>query len=258
VTHPDLDRLAADLERDGICVLPGLIPADKVERWRQAFDRLYDERSRIDGGLAPRGEARNYLTLPWVEPFADPDVFADPAILGVLDRVFAQEYVMVQLGADVAEPGAENQEVHRDYRPLFDDAFVTPLYALAVNFPLVEVTRENGPFTMARGTHALSREDGLRRVESGENPLEPFFAKPGDVTIRTPLALHLGTENVSDGPRPMVVMGYVMHWLHTANVDLKVPRAFYDALPPKTQSLLRCNVVDELPDAAETYVDFAF
>ena len=70
--------------------------------------------------MAPRGKSRNYLTLPWVEPFADPDVFAHPAILSVLDRAFAQEYVMVQLGADVAEPGAENQEVHRDYRPLFD------------------------------------------------------------------------------------------------------------------------------------------
>src|SRR3954453_15821323 len=112
------------------------------------------------------GKGGPYLTVPGGEPFADPDVFAHPAILGVLDRVFAQEYVMVQLGADGAEPGAENQEVHRDYRPLFDDSVVTPLYALAVNFPLVEVTRDNGPFTMARGTHVLSRDEGLRRTES--------------------------------------------------------------------------------------------
>jgi hypothetical protein len=54
-------------------------------------------------------------------------------------------------------------------------------------------------------------------------------------------------------------MGYVMHWLHTPNVDLDVPRSFYESLPEKTQKLLRCNVVDELPaDVAETYVDFAF
>src|SRR3712207_8636608 len=55
----------------------------------------------------------------------------------------SQEYVMVQLGADVAGPGSEAQEVHRDYRPLFDDTFVTPLYALAVNFPLVERSEEH-------------------------------------------------------------------------------------------------------------------
>ncbi len=236
-----------------------LIPRDKVERWKEAFDALVEERSRIPDGLAPRGKSRHYLTLPWVEPFADPEVVANETVLGVLDRVFAQEYVMVQLGADVAGPGAEAQEVHRDYRPLFRDDFVTPLYALAVNFPLVEVTEENGPFKMARGTHVLTREEGLRRIESGENPVESFLAQPGDVTIRTPLALHLGTPNVTDEPRPMVVLGYVMHWLHTANVELDVPRDFYESLPEETQRLLRCNVVEEVETARrETYVKFAY
>ena len=255
----ELDRLAADLNRDGICVLPGLIPREKVERWKDAFDELFEERARVDGGLAPRGHARHYLTLPWVEPFADPDVFANETVLGVLDRVFAQEYVLAQLGADVAGPGAEAQEVHRDYRPLFDETFVTPLYALAVNFPLVEVTEEKGPFRMARGTHVLPREEGLARIESGANPIESFLAQPGDVTIRTPLALHLGTPNVTDTPRPMVVMGYAMHWLPTANVERNVPRDFYEQLPPETQQLLRCKVVDEVArNGNETYVKFAY
>lgn len=259
MTQAELDGLAADLGRDGICVLRGLFAPEKVARWKEAFDRLFEARSRTPGGLAPRGPSRHYLTLPWVEPFADPEVFANPVVLGVLDRVFAQEYVLVQLGADVAGPGSEAQEVHRDYRPLFDDDVVTPLYALAVNFPLVPVTEENGPFKMARGTHLLSREEGLRRIETGECPIESFLAEPGDVTIRTPLALHLGTPNVTDAARPMVVLGYAMHWLHTPNVSLDVPRELYERLPAETQELLRCTLVDGLPqDAAETYVDFAF
>ena len=256
---PDLDRLAEDLQRDGVCVIRGLLPRGKMARWKEAFDELFAARARLPDGLAPRGRARHYLTLPWVEPFADRDVFANETILGVLDRVFAQEYVMVQLGADVAGPGAEYQEIHRDYRPLFDETFVTPLYALAVNFPLVEVTERNGPFKMAPGTHLLPRDEGLRRVESEEIPIESFLAQPGDVTIRTPLALHLGTPNVTAEPRPMVVMGYAMHWLHTPNVDLNVPRAFYESLPLETQRLLRCNVVEDIdPTSGETYVKFAF
>lgn len=142
MSSPDPDALAADVERDGICVLRGLLPEVKVARWKEAFDRLYEARAQIPNGLAPRGPSRHYLTLPWVEPFADPEVFAHPAILRVLDRVFGQEYVMVQLGADVAGPGSEAQDVHRDHQPLFGDDFVTPLYALAVNFPLVPVTEE--------------------------------------------------------------------------------------------------------------------
>jgi hypothetical protein len=64
-------------------------------------------------------------------------------IMGVLERVFFQEYVMVQLEVDLPIQGSDYQEIHRDYRPLFTDQIVTPLYALAVNFSLVEVISFN-------------------------------------------------------------------------------------------------------------------
>jgi hypothetical protein len=252
----DLDRLAEDLNRDGICVLRGLFDPGMIEEWRVAFSDLFARRQSMQGGLAPREEARYYLTLPWTAPFANVEVFANPAVLGVLDRVFAQEYVMVQLGADVPLRGSTYQEVHRDYRPLFWDDVITPLYALAVNLPLVEVTEENGPFQMARGTHRMTRDEGLAKVESGEIPMESFHMKPGDLMIRTPLALHRGTPNLTDEPRPMVVMGYVMHWLYTPNVDLTLPQRYYDTLPERVQNMLRCKVVDQLEEATETYIEF--
>lgn len=258
-TPETLDRLTADLNRDGICVLRGALPAGLVEEWRQAFDALFEERQRRPGGLAPREQARFYLTLPWVPPFADTGVFANPAVHGVLERVFPQEYAMVQLGADVPMKGSDHQEIHRDYRPLFTDDVVTPLYALAVNFPLVDVTEENGPFQQARGTHVMGRDEALKKVESGEIPMETFLMKQGDVMIRTPLALHRGTPNRTDTPRPMVVMGYVMHWLHTPKVDLTLPRDYYDSLPEALRKMLRCEVVDSLSgEAVETYVEFKF
>jgi hypothetical protein len=45
----------------------------------------------------------------------------------------------------------------------------------------------------------------------------------------------------------MVVMGYVMHWLYTPNVDLTLSRDYYDNLPEHARQLLRCEVVDSLP-----------
>jgi ectoine hydroxylase-related dioxygenase (phytanoyl-CoA dioxygenase family) len=255
----ELEELTADLNRDGLCILRGVFAPSLVERWAQAFQALFAERQARPGGLAPREQARYYLTLPWTAPFADEAVFANPAILGVLNRVFPQEYAMVQLGADVPLKGSDYQEIHRDYRPLFTDATVTPLYALAVNFPLVDVTSENGPFEQARGTHLLPREEALQKVASGEIPMETFPLQRGDVMIRTPLALHRGTPNRTDAPRPMVVMGYVMHWLHTPKVDLTLPRDYYDRLPPNLQKMLRCEVVEALPhEKNETYVNFKY
>jgi hypothetical protein len=251
----DLDRLAADLNRDGICILPGLLDTGLLDRWGRAFNSLFQERQSRPGGLAPRQEARYYLTLPWVEPFADPLVFAHPTIVSVLNRVFAQEYVLVQMGADVPVRGSGYQETHRDFRPLFTEQFVTPLYAVAVNFPLVDVTEENGAFEMAVGTHVLPREEGMARIASGELPMRSFPIKRGDVLIRSPLALHRGSPNRTDAPRPMIVMGYVMHWLHTPKVELELARDFYDGLPEPVRKLLRCQVVDEVPqEKTETYV----
>ena len=258
-TAADLDRFAADLNRDGIVNIPGVFDRDLVQNWKRAFDALFRARQQRPGGLAPREQARYYLTFPWVAPFADPHVFANPTILGVLDRIFAQEYVMVQLGADVPLQGSDYQEIHRDYRPLFTDQIVTPLYALAVNFPLVEVTAENGPFQMARGTHVMPRDEALAKVKSGEIPIESFPMQPGDVSIRTPLALHRGSPNRTPEPRPMVVMGYVMHWLHTPKVELTLPRDYYESLPESTRKMLRCQVVDRLSeDKTETYVEFKY
>jgi len=258
-TSDDLDRFAEDLNRDGICVIRGLFDRQLVEQWAAAFDKLFYERQQRPGGVAPRGKARGYVTLPWVAPFANSKVFANPTILGVLDRVFYQEYKLVQLAADVPMQGSEYQEIHRDFRSLFTDQIVTPLYAVAVNFPLVEVTADNGPFKMARGTHVISREEGLVKIHAGEILMEPFYMQLGDVMIRSPLALHRGTPNRTSQPRPMIVMGYVMHWLHTQKVDLTLPREYYESLPPKLQQMLRCEVVEGLTgNEVETYIDFEY
>lgn len=259
LTETNLNDLAEELNRDGICIICGLFDRSLIEAWADAFNALFQERRQRPGGLAPRGSARYYTTLPWVKPFANPTVFANPVILGILDRVFLQEYKLVQLAADIPLRGSEYQKIHRDFRPLFTDQIVTPLYALAVNFPLVEVTEENGPFQMARGTHVMPREEALVKIQAGEIPMESFYMKPGDVMIRSPLALHRGSPNQTPQPRPMIVLGYVMHWLHTFKVDLTLEREYYESLPPIIQQMLRCQVVEHFSDAeVETYTNFEY
>lgn len=105
----------------------------------------------------------------------------------------------------------------------------------------------------------MPRAEGLARIERGEIPIERVAMKLGDALIRTPLALHRGSPNRTPEPRPMVAMGYVMHWLHTPKVELNVPRADYEALDPEVRKLLRCNVVESLPTAPiESYVEFEY
>jgi ectoine hydroxylase-related dioxygenase (phytanoyl-CoA dioxygenase family) len=227
-----------------------------VQTWADAFAELVAERSSHPDGLAARGQARFYTTLPWRTPFSDPRVFAHPTVMAIVRRVLGRGPAMVQMAADTPFAGAEMQDLHRDFPPLFADDFITPLYAVAVNFALVDVNEDNSPFAMARGTHVLRRAEAESRVASGEIPIETFPMEMGDVVIRSPLALHRGTPNLTPYPRPMIVMGYVRPWLQTWNVDLTIPRATYQRFTPTVRSMLRCNVVDELVEQPETYVHF--
>jgi ectoine hydroxylase-related dioxygenase (phytanoyl-CoA dioxygenase family) len=259
IPDSELETLAADLARDGICILKGLFDREGIRAWAEAFDALVERRRGIPGALAPRGPGRFYVTLPWTAPFADPDVFAAPALMRLLGKVFAQEFELVQLAADTPGPGSDYQELHRDHRPLFAEDFPTPPYALAANFALCDVTEANGPLQMVRGSHRMTKREAADRLARGEARIESFPVETGDLTLRWPYALHRGSPNRTDRLRPMVVMGYVMHWLRTAKVDLEVPRNVYDTFDPRVRALLRCRVTEAPPaEKAEAYVEFEY
>lgn len=114
----------------------------------------------------------------------------------------------MQLAVDIPMQGSEYQEIHRDFRPLSTNHIVNPLYAVAVNFPLVEDTTDNGSFEMARGTHGMPREEGLVKVREGE--MVPVFTN-----MRTDTTVFIA----ADGGKPRVMalsMGLLIRsWVHT-------------------------------------------
>ena len=255
-TTSPVDAAVDELLRDGATVLRGLLDRDVVERWATAFADLWEKRRRSPQGLAPRGPGRYYTTLPWREPFADAAVYAHEVVLAVVERTLGPDHVLVQLATDTPIQGSEHQDLHRDFPPLFGDGVPTPPYALAVNFPLCDVGEDNGPFRMARGTHLLPRAEANEAVASGRIPVESVLMEMGDVMVRTPFQLHAGSPNVTDRPRPMVVMGYTCSWLRTDNVSMQVPRGYHEGLSERARRLLRCEIVDTMVDRPETYFHF--
>jgi ectoine hydroxylase-related dioxygenase (phytanoyl-CoA dioxygenase family) len=167
---------------------------------------------------------------------------------------------MCQLATDTPVRGSEYQDWHRDTPPLFDGVGETPSFQLAVNFPLVDVNDDNGPLETTRGTHRMSREDALAGQANGVYPAERVPMQLGDVMIRDVRSLHRGTPNLTDVPRPMVVIGYSRAWYFRPEVQIQVPRAVFAALPPRAQRLLRYSPqVDKTPRIFdESYQRFAY
>ncbi|HKG15445.1 MAG TPA: phytanoyl-CoA dioxygenase family protein [Pyrinomonadaceae bacterium] len=257
----EVKAFVARVLEDGFCVLPGHFARGKLEAWREAFAPLLERHVEREGHRLNRGAGRYYVTLPFREPFADPEVFEDDDVLAVVEGLVGSDAQFHQLATDTPLLGSEYQDVHRDAPPLFPEwGRETPPFQLAVNFPLVDVTEENGPFEVARATHVLSKDDGLRRIESGEVKLEPLTLKAGDVMIRDVRGLHRGTPNRTREPRPMVVLGYSRRWLLRPEVSIRVPRAALGRLSERARQLLRFNPVVDKPEdeGEEVYQSFAY
>jgi ectoine hydroxylase-related dioxygenase (phytanoyl-CoA dioxygenase family) len=260
-SQSEVEAFTREVLEQGFCVLPGHFAREKVGAWRAAFAPLLEKHIEREGHRLNRGPGRYYVTLPFFAPFADPEVFEDDDVLGVVRGLVGEDAVMVQLATDTPLLGSEYQDVHRDAPPLFPEwGRETPPFQLAVNFPLVDVTEENGPFEVARATHTVSKEEGLRRLESGEARLEPILMRAGDVMIRDVRGLHRGTPNRTREPRPMVVVGYSRRWLFRPEVSIRVPRATYETLSESARFLLRFNPVVEAADdgGEEVYQSFAY
>jgi ectoine hydroxylase-related dioxygenase (phytanoyl-CoA dioxygenase family) len=262
-TSEERQAFAQAALRDGYCILKDHLPVRALRTWREALQPMLEDHIAREGHIQNRGSARYYVTLPFQEPFADPAFYEDPDVLAIVESLVGDDPVMPQLASDTPLLGSDYQEIHRDTGKLFPEMEIEPpMYQLAVNFPLVDVTAENGPFEVAPGTHMMPKQEGLRLIESGQIPLIPIMLKLGDVMIRDVRGLHRGTPNRTNEPRPMVVIGYSRKWLFRPEVSIRVPRAAMAGLSPRAKRLLRYNpVVESLDEAipkSETYQAFAY
>ena len=260
-TDAEIQRLTEEAANDGFCILREHFARERLTEWNDKFKPLLQDHIEREGHLQNRGPGRYYVTLPFDAPFADEEIFSDPDIVGIVENLVGADFAMVQLATDTPIGGSDYQEIHRDAPPLFPEwGRETPSFQLAVNFPLVDVTPENGPFEIARRTHLLSKEEGMRMIKEGERPLEPVFLAVGDVMVRDVRGLHRGTPNREGRPRPMVVLGYSRNWLFRPEVSIRIPKAVWSKLSPQSQHMLRHNqVVDSVDQPqAEVYQSFSY
>lgn len=254
---------ADEVRATSVTILRGLIPVETIDAWNRAFQPLLAAAIEREKDDPNRGPERYYVTLPFEDRWADPAIIDNDAVMAVVEELVGADGVMCQLATDTPLLGSDYQDLHRDTQLLFPESGAeTPPYQLAVNFPLVDVTDENGPMEWAAGTHMTSKDDGMRMIETGEAPLQKAYMSRGDVMIRDVRHIHRGTPNRSLTPRPMVVIGYSRRWLHRPEVQIRVPRKALDGLPARAQRWLRFNPVfentAEAVKAEESYRAFAY
>ena len=174
-----------------------------------------------------RGPHRHFLPMPFEPPCFAPEFFFDPEILSIVRGAMDDRVVADQWGCNVPLRGSVFQEPHIDYkRPLFAEAPELPLppYMLVVSFPLIDITPAHGPIEIA---------------------MEPVPLQVGDVLVRHPWALHRGTPNTTDTPRPLVTIRYVRRWYADDSREVNpIPRVVWQSLTREQQRMMRFPICD--------------
>jgi hypothetical protein len=254
VAEPDVSSHLEALHRDGITALRGAFSRDWAERMREDMMTAFWEAIQRPGGAVGRGPRRWYVEIHPQAFSGFAELATHPWVTAMCEAVLGPQYEIVEIGFDTLFQGGKNQPWHRDFpsRPeTYEDHKIT---SLAFNLTGVDVTEDMGPFEIAKGTqwddgrewpHEMFPPQSLwpRYAERGVRT----FPKMGDVSCRSALTIHRGTEHPSPLARPVLVLGVDAPGAgHSALHDLMVTRDYYDALPESLRQHLVCRVVDEL------------
>lgn len=247
------------LQRDGIVGRKSLFPREWVEQLRADMMAAFGEARGRERGAVSRGPQRWYVEVHPEQISGFVDLVSNAWIRSMCEAVLGPDYKIVEVGFDVPFQGATNQPWHRDFRSPPETWRDRRLSSLAFNLTGVDVTEDMGPFQIALGTHWEPGQEWNHGMFPPKEEWPRFeavaerkFPKMGDVSCRTGLTIHRGTEHASPTPRPVLILGVIdgdkasgkLEW--TEEHDLTLTRGFYESLPQAVRDHLLCRVVDEL------------
>lgn len=259
IAAPDVAEDIAVLDRDGIVGRKAVFERAWVERMRTDVMAAFEDARGRERGAVSRGPQRWYVEVHPEQISGFVDLVSNRWIRQMCESVLGPGYRFVEIGFDVPFQGAKNQPWHRDFRSPPETYRDRRLSSLAFNLTGVDVTPDMGPFEIAPGTQWEPGQEWKHGMFPPREEWHRFetvavrkFPEMGDVSCRTGLTIHRGTEHASPTPRPVLILGVVAGekvdgtWEWTEEHDLSVTRPFYEALPQEVRDHLLCRVVDEL------------
>jgi hypothetical protein len=226
--------VAASLDEHGYALVEGVLAPADVDQRLAALTDLFA--ATPTGRNLFEGFHTQRIYAVYAKTRAFDDLAVHPLLLAALDHALGPHY---QFSAPVAlqiGPGEKAQVLHRDEdvypltRP-HDPVVVNSMWALC------DFTEANGATRLVPGSHRWP--DG-RRPTYDEASAATMPA--GSVLIYLGGLWHGGGANTTDGPRPGLLLEYVVSWLRPQETQLvAVPPEVVRELPERLQELLGYN-----------------
>jgi len=248
------DQLEA-LSRDGITAQKAAFTRQWTRRMGQDIHAAFTEARGREGGAVGRGPNRYYVEIHPEQLRGFVDLVTHPWVTSVCEAVLGSDYEFVEVGFDIPFAGALNQPWHRDFPAPRETLREHRYTSLAFNLTAVDTEEDMGPFEIALGTQFDAPDE---RWKYGMFPPRESYGRyeeravrkypmMGDISVRSALAIHRGTANRSEKPRPVLVLGVeAPGYERLVEHSPTVTERYWRDLPEQARAHLRCPVVDRL------------
>jgi ectoine hydroxylase-related dioxygenase (phytanoyl-CoA dioxygenase family) len=250
---PETVELAVNLiKTNGYVLFEEVLPRAQVENLNNKFrDILESYMKKYD--LDPNEGFHNGtnhvgMDLPFEEPFCDESIIAHPFVTDVVDQILGDDCVLNYFHTNTSVPGGTAaQGVHADTGSRYGDRCEVnlPIINLVVNYPLVDVTENNGPMEVWPGGTHLHPDNWYGRNGYDKSKLAEHmhsfkaFMPAGSIMIRDDRMWHRGTPNHSDQFRTNIALIYKSADNAPHSGSISIPQETYDNLSEKAKRLLR-------------------
>ena len=239
----EVARAAELFHRDGFVVVEGALSGKQLSHLRAATERVIDELVTVDptcavgggaGGLPHRYSfGSSSASRHRLDDRAWTDVIDLPTTTPILTKIFGSpNYIVGGGGGDLAMPGAiEYQGLHSDNiwaEPHDPSGRLTtrdlPVPVVTINFPMVDLTRENGPIRQIAGTHRSRDPIPNLADEPDWMKLSTLCPVPaGSAIFRDNRCWHGGTPNLSNEIRSLPNIEYFAPWFRSEGIVRSMP-----------------------------------
>ena len=260
----EVERAATLFHRDGFVAIGDAIAPDQLAALREAAADVIETLVAADPSGAVGGGAGG---LPHRYSFGGTsasrhmfhrsewcDLIDLPTTTPILTAIFGSpDYIVYGAGGDLALPGAiEYQGLHSDnvWTELHDPVGAVsvrdlPAPAVHVNFPLVDLTPENGPIRQIPGTQRSRAPIPILADEPEWMRLSTVCPLPaGSAIVRDARCWHGGTPNLSRDVRAMPNVEYFAPWFRSEALVRSMSFATWETLSPHAQRISRFVVCD--------------
>jgi hypothetical protein len=249
VLQPDTLTLLIELFRaHGVVQINGVFEPDYIGQLHRTFLERYAREmgEREHDNHLQVGDRRYMLTLAMDDVFGAPQIIANGLLLPAMHRLFGKDCILGAYTTVISLPGSEDQQIHKDHTPLFDEegwSLELPCVAAQVIVPLIRMDHQTGPTRSFKDTQGIAYQDAV-----GLPSHDPVI-EPGSCLFIDYATVHYGLANRSQQVRPIMSMVYSRPWFRDVwNYHLQPPMrftsAFFERAPNDVRKLIAWREIE--------------